>query len=245
DCITHAGSGVDEEGKVYVVSGGTPAGIGKNPSPMLGEILLFEDMCPMDRRAGFLDLRGDVLPNPPTDANAGDGGSDRVDHIFWQSPIDQVTLTPAGIAGLRTGFLRYTNRLAPAPIGGTAAVPIANTVVTLGQTGGQRVLGDDASAGWIIFEALDPSHQVAGGDDQNPAFEGDDDNGAGSPALTAPRPNPPFANGSNVLVGGFEFLFGGTGVTATCVWNGFYWNSNGNITFGGGDTDNTPTVPEL
>src|SRR5262249_51186360 len=94
DYTAHGGIAGDEEGKVYVVSGGTPAGIGKNPSPMLGEILLFEDMCPMDRRADFVDLRGDVLPNPPTDANAGDGDSDRFDHIFWQSPIDQVTLTP-------------------------------------------------------------------------------------------------------------------------------------------------------
>jgi hypothetical protein len=29
------------------------------------------------------------------------------------------------------------------------------------------------------------------------------------------------------------------------VWNGFFLNSNGNITFGGGDTDFTPTVPEF
>jgi hypothetical protein len=33
--------------------------------------------------------------------------------------------------------------------------------------------------------------------------------------------------------------------TQACVWNGFFWNSNGNITFGTGDTDNTATVPEF
>ena len=30
-----------------------------------------------------------------------------------KSPLDQLTLTPAGLAGLARGFLRYTNRLAP------------------------------------------------------------------------------------------------------------------------------------
>jgi hypothetical protein len=135
-----------------------------------------------------------------------------------------VTLTPTGIAGLSRGFLRYTNRLAPNAI---------SPGVTLGQTGGQPVLGDDATAGTIIFERLDPSHQVAGGDDQHAPFRGDDDDGAGTPVLTG------------FLDGGFEFLFGGPVGTANCVWNGFFWNSNGNITFGAGDTDNTPTVPEF
>jgi hypothetical protein len=103
--------------------------------------------------------------------------------------------------------------------------------VTLGLTGGQRVLGDDTTAGTIIFEALDPGHQVAGGDDQNTPFRGDDDNGAGTPTVPGP------------LSGGFEFVFGGPVGTAGCVWNGFFWNSNGNITFGVGDTSNVPTVP--
>ena len=35
--------------------------------------------------------------------------------------------------------------------------------------------------GTIIFENLDPGHQVAGGDDQNTPFRGDDNNGAGTP----------------------------------------------------------------
>ncbi|MFL6213615.1 MAG: hypothetical protein ACJ74J_06930 [Blastocatellia bacterium] len=228
DYQSHSGLAVNEEGTVFVVSGGAPGGPGKNPSPMLGEILCFEDMCPMDRRADFVDLRGDAFPNPPlSGGNVGDGDSDRFDHIFWQAPIDQVTLTPTGISGLARGFLRYTNRLV-----GTnpAAVPLGPGV-TLGTT--QPVLGDDDSAGTIIFENLDPGHQVAGGDDQHSPFRGDDDDGAGTPAL------------AGALNGGFEFLFGGPVGTAGCVWNGFFWNSNGNITFGAGDTDNTPTVPEF
>ncbi|HKQ09016.1 MAG TPA: hypothetical protein VJ464_28095, partial [Blastocatellia bacterium] len=225
DYTLHSGLAVSEEGTVFVISGGTPAGIGKNPSPMLGEVLCFEDMCPMDRRADFVDLRGDTLPNPPASGgNVGDGDSDRFDHIFYQAPLDQITLTPGGLAGLARGFLRYTNRLAAAPLGAG---------ITLGVT--QRVLGDDSSTqAAIIFEALDPGHQVAGGDDQNTPNRGDDDDGAGSPTLT----------GANA--GGFEFLFNGfVGTTPNCVWNGFFLNSNGNITFGNGDSDNTPSVVEF
>ena len=67
-----------------------------------------------------------------------------------------------GLAGLARGFLRYTNRLAPVELSPT---------LTLGKTGGQAVLGDDdTTAAPIIFENLDPGHQVAGGDDQNGAF---------------------------------------------------------------------------
>ncbi|HXI91470.1 MAG TPA: hypothetical protein VNO24_15750, partial [Blastocatellia bacterium] len=233
DYTVYSGLVVNQENTVFVVSGGTPAGIGKNPSPMLGEILCFEDKCPADRRADFVDLRGDTLPNPPSSgSNVGDGDSDRFDHIFWQSPLDQLTVTPAGIAGLSGGFLRYTNRLAPHGIG-IVDIPAVGGV-SLGATGGTRVLGDDTTTeAAIIFERLDPSHQVAGGDDQNPPFRGDDDNGAGSPTVPGP------------LSGGFEFVFGGPVGTANCVWNGFFWNSNGNITFGGGDTDNTATVPEF
>ncbi|MFL6277303.1 MAG: hypothetical protein ACJ74G_19130, partial [Blastocatellia bacterium] len=224
DYTLHSGLAVSEEGTVFVISGGTPAGIGKNPSPMLGEVLCFEDMCPMDRRADFVDLRGDQFPNPPASGgNVGDGDSDRFDHIFYQAPLDQVTLTPAGLAGLARGFLRYTNRLAPIALGAG---------ITLGVT--QPVLGDDSSTqSAIIFENLDPGHQVAGGDDQNVPNRGDDDDGAGTPALGGAR------------AGGFEFLFGGPVGTAACVWNGFFLNSNGNITFGHGDTDNTPTVVEF
>jgi hypothetical protein len=85
----------------------------------------------------------------------------------------------------------------------------------------------------IIFENLDPGHQVAGGDDQNTPFRGDDDDGAGNSPIAGP------------LNGGFEFTFGGPVGTANCVWNGFFLNSNGNITFGDGETDNSPTVPEF
>src|SRR5262249_36939406 len=111
--------------------------------------------------------------------------------------------------------------------------------------------GDDVSNGPIIFELFDPCHQVAGGDDQVFPFRGDDDDGIGSPPVPGP------------FSGGFEFLFANPvgdvfQVGATCVqlgenppnpnvnagvWNGFFLNSNGNITFGGGDKSNNPTVP--
>jgi hypothetical protein len=231
DFTLHSGLAVDENGTVYVISGGTPAGIGKNPSPMVTEVLCFEDQCPMDRRADFVDLRGNGLPNPPASGGVtGDGDSDRFDHIFYQAPIDQVTITPGGLAGLATGFLRYTNRLA------LPTNPIA-AGSTLGVSGGATVQGDDATTGPICFETFDPGHQVAGGDDQNPPFRGDDDNGAGSPPVAGP------------LSGGFEFVFGASGTPGVnCVnrvWNCFFLNSNGNITFGAGDTDNTATVPEF
>ncbi len=222
DFTLYSGLAVNQQNTVFVISGGTPAGIGKNPSAMLGEVLCFEDGCPADRRADFVDLRGDTLPNPPASGgNVGDSDSDRFDHIFYQAPLDQLTLTPGGLAGLAGGFLRYTNRLAPTPI---------SPGVTLGNT--QRVQGDDdTTSAVVLFENLDPGHQVAGGDDQNTPFRGDDDNGAGNP--TAPGP----------LSGGFEFVFGGP--VASCVWNGLFINSNGNVTFGIGDVANTPTVPDF
>ncbi len=64
-------------------------------------------------------------------------------------------------------------------------------------------------------------------------FRGDDDNGAGTPALVG------------ALQGGFEFTFGGPVGTAACVWNALFLNSNGNVTFGVGSTDFSPTVPEF
>ncbi|HZM90937.1 MAG TPA: hypothetical protein VFF31_30735, partial [Blastocatellia bacterium] len=223
DYSAHAGIAVDENGSVYVISGGQPAGVGKNPSPMLGEILCFEDACPANRRADFVDLRGDTLPNPPASGgNVGDGDSDRFDHIFYQAPLDQLTLTPTGLSGLSRGFLRYTNRLAP---------NLISPGVTLGST--EPVQGDDDSDGVIIFENLDPGHQVAGGDDQNSPFRGDDNDGAGNPIL------------AGQFSGGFEFVFGGNVGTQNCVWNGFFLNSNGNITFGTGDTNSFPNVPDF
>ena len=91
DFTIHSGIAVSEEGTVFVISGGTPAGIGTSPSNLIGEILCFEDMCPMDRRADFVDLRGDLLPNPPASGgNVGDGDSDRFDHIFFVAPQDTV-----------------------------------------------------------------------------------------------------------------------------------------------------------
>jgi len=233
DYSAHNGIAVNEEGTVFVISGGSPGGPGKNPSPMLGEILCFEDSCAADRRADFVDLRGNALPNPPASGgNVGDGDSDRFDHIFFVSPIDQITLTPAGLAGLATGFLRYTNRLAPIGFGDP----------TLGVTA--RTQGDDSTSGPIIFEMLDPGHQVAGGDDQNPPFRGDDDNGLSRPNTAN---NPPDVG---PLSGGFEFLFGVVTsnppfACSTNVWNAFFLNSNGNVTFNGGDSSNTPNVPDF
>jgi hypothetical protein len=238
DYTLYSGLWVNQQNTVFVISGGTPAGIGKNPSPMLGEVLCFEDGCPADRRADFVDLRGDTLPNPPASGgNVGDGDSDRFDHIFYQSPLDQLTLTPGGLAGLAGGFLRYTNRLAPNAI---------SPGVTLGNT--QRVQGDDSTNGPIFFEWLDPGHQVAGGDDQNSPNRGDDSDSIPGTALGSPSPIPAVPNSSapgTQRNGGFEFLFGGPVGSNLCVWNGFFLNSNGNITFGVGDASNFANVPDF
>jgi hypothetical protein len=220
DFTIYSGLMVDEERKVYVVSGGTPAGAGLNPSPSLGEVLVFPDQTPADRRADYVDLRGDAFPNPPASGgNLGDGDSDRFDFIFWQAPLDELTATPAGVAGLARGFLRYLNRTAP-----MAVTNLPNGTLQ----------GDDATNGPIAFEDLDPGHQVAGGDDQNPPFRGDDSNGAGSPPLVGP------------LLGGFEFTFGGI-VAGVCTtpWNAFFLNSNGSITFSAGDTSNVPNATDF
>jgi hypothetical protein len=229
DWTAHNGLNVSEEGTVFVISGGTPAGIGKNPSPMRTEVLCFEDMCPMDRRADFVDLRGNGIPSPPASGgNVGDGDSDRFDHIFYQAPLDGVLLTPTGMAGLARGFLRYTNRLAPVGIAPTTDAELGPVGVLGLSGGGLTVQTDDSTTGPICFESFDPGHQVAGGDDQNNPFRGDDNDGAGILPL------------AGLLSGGFEFVFGAN--PAACVWNCFFLNSNGNITFGGGDVSNFPTV---
>ncbi|HKB78109.1 MAG TPA: hypothetical protein VKH35_00205, partial [Thermoanaerobaculia bacterium] len=192
DYTIDSGLAVDEENSVYVVSGGTPAGApGRDPSPLLGEVLLFPDSSPADRRADSIDLRGDVVPTPPSAANVGDGDSDRYDHIFWQAPVDLTAgATPERISGLARGFLLYLNRTRTAD--NTPTLPNG------------RAQFDDDTSGVINFEDLDPGHQVAGGDDQSFPFTGDNTDGAGSPILSSP------------LQGGFEFLFptstGGTSV---------------------------------
>ncbi len=218
DYTIYSGLTVDEEGSVYLVSGGTPAGVGRNPSQNLGEVLMFPDASPPDRRADYIDLRGSQLPNPPLVQNVGDGVSNRFDHIYWLAPMDQITVSPAGIAGLSRGFLMYLNRTRTADH--TPTLPNGATQ------------GDDVSSGPVNFEDLDPGHQVAGGDDQSPPFRGDDSDGGGNPVLAA------------ALNGGFEFnLVNGAG--GSSVWNAFYLNSNGSVTFGAGDADNTPTVNEF
>ncbi|HEX6884160.1 MAG TPA: hypothetical protein VF530_12340 [Planctomycetota bacterium] len=218
DFTIHAGLALSEADKLFVISGGTPAGIGLNPSPSLTEVLCFEDSCPADRRADFVDYRGDVPPNPPlSGGNVGDGDSDRFDHIFAQAPVDGVTFTPTGLSGLARGFLLYLNRTRND----------AMALLLAGIPDGTPQ-GDDATTGPIAFEAFDASHAVAGGDDQFPPFRGDDSDGGGDPRA-----------------GGFEFSFGAPGAAVTCAWNEFHLNSNGNLTFGVGDTDNTPTILEL
>ena len=151
DYTIYSGLTVDEARTVYVISGGTPAGIGFNPSPNLGEVLIFPDTSPADRRADYVDLRTDgTLPNPPfAGFNQGDGKSDRYDHIFVQAPRDPVSFTPVGLSGLGRGFLRYLNRTAP------------NSVTNLPNGMTQAF---DTSNGPIAFNDFDPSHQVAGGD---------------------------------------------------------------------------------
>jgi hypothetical protein len=152
DYTIYSGLTVDEESKVYVVSGGTPAGVGLDPSPTLGEILVFTDQSRANRRTDFVDLRtAGTLPNPPSaGTNQGDAVSDRFDHIFWQAPLDPLTVTPVGVAGLARGFLMYLNRTRA-----TAQFP------TLPNGGPQA---HDVFHGPNPFNAFDPSHQVAGGD---------------------------------------------------------------------------------
>jgi hypothetical protein len=179
DYTIYSGLTVDEEGSVYLVSGGTPAGVGRNPSPNVGEVLVFPDSSPVDRRADYIDLRGHVVPDPPNASNVGDGPSDRYDHIFWQVPMEQVTVSPAGISGLARGFLMYLNR-----------TRTADHTPNLPNGAAQ---GHNIASGPVNFEDLDPGHQVARGDDQVFPFRGDDSDGSGNPAL------------AGALLGGFEF----------------------------------------
>lgn len=225
DGTVFSGLAVDEENKVYVIAGGTPAGLGRNPSPNLSEILVFPDHQTFDRRADFIDLRSHTVPVlPSVNLNVGDGLSTRYDHLYFTAPNDQLTLTPVGVAGLARGFLLYLNR--------TRNDPARFTDLPNGSP-----QGDDATHGPLFFEAFDAGHQIAGGDDQNSPFRGDDNDGAGSPTLVGP------------LNGGFEFVYRST-VTATQAlnseaWNAFYLNSNGSLTFGAGDTSNTPEAHEF
>jgi putative Ig domain-containing protein len=156
DYTIFAGLAVDEERAVYVVSGGTPAGVGTDPSPAFGEILKFPDRAPADRRADFVDLRGDVPPDPPDNGgNTGDGDSDRFDHLFWPAPSDSGS--PTGVAGLARGFLRYLNRVPPGQLENLDGLQ-----------------ADDDTNGPVSFDRFDNSMQVAGGDDAIAPFTGDD-----------------------------------------------------------------------
>jgi hypothetical protein len=158
DYDLYSGLTVGDDNTVYVISGGTPAGVGANPSPTRGEILAFPDARPYDREADYVDVRGETLPNPPNGGpNVGNGKSDRIDHLFAQAPLDPVTGTPEGLAGLAHGFLAYLNRPGP------------NTPANV-PTSAQAA---NSTSGPITFDDLDSSlvgcggpatHQVAGGD---------------------------------------------------------------------------------
>ena len=221
DYSTYSGITVDEEGKVYVISGGTPAEVGANPSPFLGEILALPDDRPYDRRADYMDLRGETPPNSGmSGGNKGNGVADRFDYIYWQAPLDSVTNTPTGIAGLSHGFLLYLNR-----------TRTADKTPTLPNGSAQAA---NSTSGPEFWEHFDPSHQVAGGDDQQFPFKGDDDDGfAGAHDQSIAGP----------LNGGFEFVYGGVqAAVCTSPWNTFFLNSNGNMTFGGGNTSSSPAT---
>jgi hypothetical protein len=153
------------------------------------------------------------------DTNTGYGQSDRFDHLYYQAPLDQITVTPIGLSGLTRGFLLYLNRTR-----GASFIP------TLPNGHPQ---GDDGANGPINFEDFDPGHQIAGGDDQYFPYRGDDNDSGGSPTLAGP------------LNGGFEYVYReyitGTSTLQATPWNAFYLNSNGSLTFGQGDGDNIPT----
>ena len=221
DYTTYSGVTVDQEGKVYVISGGTPAGAGTNPSPTLGEILVFPDDRPYNLRADYMDLRGNNPPNSGSSGgNKGNGVANRFDYIYWQAPLDPVTNTPTGIAGLSHGFLLYLNRTRTDD--NTPELPNGSTQAA------------NSSSGAEYWEHFDPSHQVAGGDDQNYPFKGDDSDGfsgPNDPAITDP------------LAGGFEFVYGGVqAAVCTSPWNTFFLNSNGNVSFGNGNSSSSPAT---
>jgi hypothetical protein len=160
DYSIFSGLTVDENYNVYLVSGGSPASVGRDPSPTLGEVLLLPDRARFDRRADSIDLRGDLPPSPPlSGGNAGDGDSDRYDHIFWTAPLNQISATPAGISGLSRGFLLYLNR--------------TRNTATFSYLLNGFTQGDDATSGPIPFADFDVTEQVAGGDDNYPPFRGD------------------------------------------------------------------------
>jgi len=213
DYTIFSGLTVDEERKVYVVSGGTPAGVGRNPSPTLGEILVFPDDSPADRRADYIDLRptGSVPNGGISPSNLGDGVSDRYDHIFWQAPLDQLSVTPAGVAGLARGFLMYLNRTR------------TNNVLSFVNLPNGAAQGDDATNGPVNFNDFDPSHQVAGGDIVAfPQVSG---------VSTQVNVDYEFLYGAITA-----------GPTCTSPQTNFFLNSNGSVSFGTGDATPVPTT---
>jgi len=169
-----------------------------------------------------MDLRGNTPPNSGSSGgNVGNGVANRFDYIYWQAPLDPVTNTPTGVAGLSHGFLLYLNRTRTAD--NTPGLPNGSTQ------------GANTSNGPVYWELFDPSHQVAGGDDQQFPFKGDDDDGfsdTNDPSIAGP------------LNGGFEFVYGAVQPAAACTspWNTFFLNSNGNVSFGNGNSSGSPST---
>jgi hypothetical protein len=224
DYTIYSGLAVDEESKVYVISGGTPASVGLNPSPSRGEILVFPDTQPFDRRADAIDLRGNVVPSQPNiGTDVGNGVVNRYDYLFYQAPTDQLSFTPIGLSGLSRGFLLYLNR---------ARTWTENSLDSLPPGG--RTQASEISSGPLYFGDFDPSNQIAGGDDDIYPYRGDDYGNAGSPVLT------------DTEQGGFEFIYrqyiSETNTLSVTAWNAFYLNPSGNLTFGGPDNSINPSV---
>lgn len=211
DYTLFSGLVVDEENKVYAISGGTPSGIGIDPSPQSGEILLFSDVQPFDRRADFIAM--DFTQVSSSAAEGGDGKVTPFDYVFFKAPLEQASMTPAGLSGLSRGFLLYLNR--------TRDNPALFSSLPNGQT-----QADDQSSGPLNFNAFDVSQQIAGGDDWTSSSTGDN----------SIDPSP---SGFEYL---FRTLDSVSGELIPVTWYEFYLNSNGSLTFGDGDVAGTSSA---
>ena len=99
------------------------------------------------------------IPNPPSSGpypNQGDGVSDRFDHIYYVAPIDPVSATPAGLAGLARGFLMILNR--------TRTVNTKFASFPNGATQGKAASSGPFNFNDFDSTALNLNGHVAGGD---------------------------------------------------------------------------------
>jgi hypothetical protein len=109
DYSIFSGLALDENYNAYLISGGSPASVGRDPSPTMGEVLLLPDRG-ASTGGRIIDLRGDVLPNP---------ACERRQHRRWGlRPLRPYLLDrPHGsdwctrrAFRLSRGFLLYLNR---------------------------------------------------------------------------------------------------------------------------------------